>query len=153
MPVKVIVGEHDPALGEETMRQTFTRWYPNCTVDVLTNCGHYGVDETPVALATSLESFLRGPLTGPGFPESEYLELLHSERRRFTWVMRVYGGRSAGQAEAEARQAYPYEPPEYVHRGVESHETTWHWAMLTLHGHGYPDRYPETPPAAYDAID
>ncbi len=59
VPVKVIVGEHDPALGEATMRQTFTRWYPNCTVDVLTNCGHYAVDETPVALVTSLESFLR----------------------------------------------------------------------------------------------
>ncbi|MGW9306694.1 alpha/beta fold hydrolase [Saccharomonospora azurea] len=58
-PVKVIVGEHDPALGEATMRQTFTRWYPNCTVDVLANCGHYAIDETPVALATSLETFLR----------------------------------------------------------------------------------------------
>ncbi|MEY7970362.1 alpha/beta fold hydrolase [Saccharomonospora xinjiangensis] len=59
VPVKVIVGEHDPALGEQTMRQTFTQWYPNCTVDVLANCGHYAIDETPVALATSLESFLR----------------------------------------------------------------------------------------------
>ncbi len=91
-------------------------------------------------------------MTGPGFSEGEYLELLHSERRRFAWVMRTYGGRSAEQAEAEAREAYPYEPPEYAYPGLEFHETAWHRAMLTLHGHGCPHRYPEAPPA-YDAID
>jgi pimeloyl-ACP methyl ester carboxylesterase len=59
VPVKVIVGEHDPALSEQVMRGTFERWYPNCTVEVLANAGHYAFDETPVALATSIERFLR----------------------------------------------------------------------------------------------
>ncbi|RAG84948.1 alpha/beta hydrolase [Streptacidiphilus pinicola] len=58
VPVKVIVGEHDPALGAETMRGTFARWYPNLETEVLANAGHYAMDETPVALAGSAERFL-----------------------------------------------------------------------------------------------
>lgn len=59
VPVKVIVGEHDPALSEQVMSGTFGRWYPNCEVEVLANAGHYAFDETPVALATAIERFLR----------------------------------------------------------------------------------------------
>lgn len=58
--VKVIVGEHDPALGESRMRATFEQWYPNCEIEVLGNAGHYAIDETPLALATSIEIFLAG---------------------------------------------------------------------------------------------
>lgn len=57
-PVKVIAGEHDPALGESVMRSTFGQWYPNCEVEVFANAGHYAIDETPIALATSIEAFL-----------------------------------------------------------------------------------------------
>lgn len=57
-PVKVIVGEHDPALGADTMHVTFMQHYPRCEVDVLANAGHYAIDETPIALATSIENFL-----------------------------------------------------------------------------------------------
>ncbi len=59
VPVKVIVGEHDPALGEATMRDTFLNWYPNCELEVLGNAGHYAFEETPIALATSIERFLQ----------------------------------------------------------------------------------------------
>jgi pimeloyl-ACP methyl ester carboxylesterase len=59
VPVKVVVGEHDPALGEATMRATFAEHYPNLEIEVLANAGHYAMDETPVALATSIEAFLR----------------------------------------------------------------------------------------------
>ncbi len=41
------------------MQGTFAQWYPNCEVEVLANAGHYAFDETPVALATSIERFLR----------------------------------------------------------------------------------------------
>ena len=58
VPLKLIVGEHDPALGEATMRATFTNWYPNCELDVFANAGHYAMDETPVALAGAIERFL-----------------------------------------------------------------------------------------------
>jgi len=58
VPVKVLVGEHDPGLNEGFMRDTWLRWYPDASVEVLRNAGHYPMDETPVALATSIESFL-----------------------------------------------------------------------------------------------
>lgn len=58
IPIKVVAGEHDPALGEPVMRGTFAEWYPNCQVEVFANAGHYAMDETPVALAGSIEDFL-----------------------------------------------------------------------------------------------
>lgn len=58
-PVKVIVGEHDPEMNPELMRATWLRWYPNAQLEVLGAAGHYLPDETPVALATSIQAFLR----------------------------------------------------------------------------------------------
>lgn len=57
-PMLVIPGEHDPALGEATVRQTWEPHFPNLTVEVMANAGHYPMFETPVALATSVERFL-----------------------------------------------------------------------------------------------
>lgn len=58
VPIKVIVGENDPALGEQAVRETFARWYPRLELEVFPNAGHYPMDETPVALATAVERFL-----------------------------------------------------------------------------------------------
>jgi esterase len=57
--IKVIVGEHDPVLTEEVMRQTYLAQFPEAELEVITNAGHYPMEETPVALATSIEAFLR----------------------------------------------------------------------------------------------
>lgn len=59
LPVLAVVGEHDPALGEATIRQTWEPTYPSCRVEVMANAGHYPTDETPVRLATVVEAFLR----------------------------------------------------------------------------------------------
>ena len=59
LPVKVIVGEHDPALTPTMMQTTFLSTYPDCELEVMANAGHYPMHETPVALATSIENFLR----------------------------------------------------------------------------------------------
>ena len=59
LPVKVIVGAYDQALTEEVMKATFLAWYPNAELEVMANAGHYPMNETPVALATSIEAFLR----------------------------------------------------------------------------------------------
>jgi pimeloyl-ACP methyl ester carboxylesterase len=59
VPVKVIVGAHDQALTEEAMRATYLAWYPHAELEVMANAGHYPMSETPVALATSIEAFLR----------------------------------------------------------------------------------------------
>jgi pimeloyl-ACP methyl ester carboxylesterase len=57
-PVRVVVGEHDPALGAAVMQQTLLRQYPNASLEVLPNAGHYAVFETPAALLTTVERFL-----------------------------------------------------------------------------------------------
>jgi pimeloyl-ACP methyl ester carboxylesterase len=57
--VKVIVGEHDPALSADVMKQTWLVFYPNAELEVLPNAGHYPMLETPAALATVIEEFLR----------------------------------------------------------------------------------------------
>jgi pimeloyl-ACP methyl ester carboxylesterase len=58
VPVLVVVGEHDPALGAPVMEQTFLRQYPNASLEVLPNAGHYAMFETPVALLGTVERFL-----------------------------------------------------------------------------------------------
>lgn len=58
IPIKIIVGEHDLAISEELMQQTYMQWYPNAELEVIPNSGHYPMEETPIALATSIEQFL-----------------------------------------------------------------------------------------------
>ncbi len=58
VPALAVVGEHDPALGADTVNATWMQTYPNARLEVLTNAGHYAMFETPVALATVVERFL-----------------------------------------------------------------------------------------------
>jgi pimeloyl-ACP methyl ester carboxylesterase len=58
-PFKVIVGEHDVSLTADIMKATYLTWYKNAELEVMPNAGHYPMDETPVALATSIEKFLK----------------------------------------------------------------------------------------------
>jgi len=60
IPIKVIVGEHDGAITAEAMKATYLVWHKNASLEVMANAGHYPMNETPVALATSIEAFLRG---------------------------------------------------------------------------------------------
>ena len=58
VPVKAIVGEHDPALGPATVDATWAQQLPGSEVDVQANAGHYAMFETPVSLVTSIEKTL-----------------------------------------------------------------------------------------------
>ncbi|MGH3498117.1 MAG: alpha/beta fold hydrolase [Nocardioidaceae bacterium] len=58
VPLLVIAGAADPALSTQVMEQTWMQWYPNATLVTLPEAGHYPMFETPVALATTVESFL-----------------------------------------------------------------------------------------------
>lgn len=57
-PIKVIVGENDPAISEDVIKNTYLAWYPNAEMETLTNAGHYPMQETPVYLATTIDKFL-----------------------------------------------------------------------------------------------
>jgi esterase len=58
--MKVIAGEHDLALTADVMKGTYMAWFPNAQLEIMPNAGHYPMNETPIALATSMETFLRG---------------------------------------------------------------------------------------------
>ncbi|WP_018352975.1 alpha/beta fold hydrolase [Longispora albida] len=57
-PVHLIIGEHDPAVSADLIRQTWLAHYPNADLTVLANAGHYPMHETPVQLATHVERAL-----------------------------------------------------------------------------------------------
>ncbi|VVE22132.1 alpha/beta hydrolase [Pandoraea pneumonica] len=58
-PMKVLVGEHDPTFNATLVRETYLQRYPHATLEVMPNAGHYPMNETPLALVTAIESFLR----------------------------------------------------------------------------------------------
>jgi pimeloyl-ACP methyl ester carboxylesterase len=58
-PIKVFVGERDAAITADVIKATFLQWYRRADLEMIANAGHYPMDETPVALATSLEAWLR----------------------------------------------------------------------------------------------
>jgi pimeloyl-ACP methyl ester carboxylesterase len=58
VPVKVIVGETDPAMSAAVMEQTWLSYFPGAELEILPSAGHYPMFEVPVVLATSVESFL-----------------------------------------------------------------------------------------------
>lgn len=58
VPILVFVGEHDPAISEDTVRATFGQWFPNVEIRVLRGVGHYAPDESPIALVSGVEEFL-----------------------------------------------------------------------------------------------
>jgi pimeloyl-ACP methyl ester carboxylesterase len=58
IPMLVLVGEHDGGVTEAAMRATYLADYPDCRLKVLTNGGHYPMQEIPVAFATEVQEFL-----------------------------------------------------------------------------------------------
>jgi len=60
IPIHVIVGQHDGAINEAAMNATYLQWHRKASLEVIPNAGHYPMNETPVALATAMETFLRG---------------------------------------------------------------------------------------------
>lgn len=58
-PLLVLTGQHDPRFDAALMRRTTLAWYPQARLAVLANAGHYPMNDTPLALAASIEAFLR----------------------------------------------------------------------------------------------
>lgn len=57
-PVLVLAGEHDQAITEQAMKQTLLDYYPEATLEIIANSGHFPMAETPVWLATLMERYL-----------------------------------------------------------------------------------------------
>lgn len=58
VPVQLFIGEHDPTLSAALMQETWLSYYPNASLEVIANAGHYPMHETPIALGTRIEAFL-----------------------------------------------------------------------------------------------
>ena len=58
LPVLALAGEFDQGIPKEAIEANWGAVYPNCRVQVMTNAGHYAMDETPIQLATVIEAFL-----------------------------------------------------------------------------------------------
>lgn len=59
VPIKLIIGEHDPDMNAEVMQSTFGKWFTDVKIVSLSNCGHYPMMESPLLLAAECESFLK----------------------------------------------------------------------------------------------
>jgi pimeloyl-ACP methyl ester carboxylesterase len=56
--VSLIVGAHDPALSAEFVKNTWLVTYPQASLDVVENAGHYPMFEAPVNFTTLVEKAL-----------------------------------------------------------------------------------------------
>lgn len=58
VPVSLIVGENDPALSGDFMKSTYLATYPNASLEIVANAGHYPMHEAPVNFTTLIEKAL-----------------------------------------------------------------------------------------------
>jgi pimeloyl-ACP methyl ester carboxylesterase len=58
VPVLVIAGENDAALGPNVCKATWMQFYPQAELQIMSNAGHYPMDETPLALVAAMERWL-----------------------------------------------------------------------------------------------
>lgn len=60
LPVKLLLGMHDPSITAELAERTWRVHYPQAEIEIVANAGHYPMQEAPVAVATSAQRWLAG---------------------------------------------------------------------------------------------
>ena len=59
-PILVLGGEYDhESLSETALNETFGRWYPNATIKICANAGHYLMEEMPIYFVSLIEAFMK----------------------------------------------------------------------------------------------
>lgn len=58
LPVKVVVGEHDPGINAATVERSWRLDHPQAEIAVAGNAGHYPMQEVPMATAALLQQWL-----------------------------------------------------------------------------------------------
>ena len=66
-PLLALVGECDYAITESSMLTTYLKWYPNASLEMLCNSGHYPMQEIPLAFVATIERFMKRFLLVPTF--------------------------------------------------------------------------------------
>jgi 3-oxoadipate enol-lactonase len=56
-PMLLLLGEHDLQENETLMDKTFLKWYPNTHIASCKGAGHFLIQESPLYLASSIETF------------------------------------------------------------------------------------------------
>lgn len=57
-PMLVLFGEQSPEEGENTLKTTFVKWYPNLKIRPFQNAGHFLLQESPLHTASVISKFL-----------------------------------------------------------------------------------------------
>ena len=58
LPVKVVVGEHDPSITREAVERSWRADHPQAAIEVAANAGHYPMQEVPIAMAAGMQRWL-----------------------------------------------------------------------------------------------
>jgi pimeloyl-ACP methyl ester carboxylesterase len=58
IPILALFGEQSPEEGEDLIRDTFFKWYPNLKIDSCRHSAHFLLQESPLYVATKLSKFL-----------------------------------------------------------------------------------------------
>jgi esterase len=58
LPVKLLLGAHDPSITAELAERTWRVHYPQAEIEIVANAGHYPMQEAPIAVATSVQRWL-----------------------------------------------------------------------------------------------
>ncbi len=58
VPFLAIVGEHDAGVPAEVVQNTILQWFPQAELHIMSNAGHYPMQEIPIQFVTVCEAFI-----------------------------------------------------------------------------------------------